>query len=283
MNPILDYLVPPVLFLLMFIVGAGLTPSEFRHVRDRPITIVLATLAQVILLPALAASLVWILEPRPHIAAGLVLAAACPGGALSNYYCLLARADVALSVVLTAVASLASLVTLPVAISLGFALLGNQDPRVSVPVARILLQLVVFVLLPIGMGMVTRSRWPVAMTRWLPGLNRIGLGALIGILVVVFVNQAGALSGEFLSVILLAVMFTVLSFMLGASLGWVLRFGSASISSLGLEFSVRNLAIMALVAVSTFGRVEYLLFGAVFVVVQFPIAILAARLLRRVA
>lgn len=282
MNPLLDLLIPPVLFLLMFIVGLGLTPLEFRHVRDRPITIVLATLAQVILLPALAASLVWIFEPRPHIASGLVLTAACPGGALSNYYCFLARADIALSVVLTAVASLASLVTLPVATYLGFALLGNQDLRISVPVARILLQLAVFVLLPIGMGMVTRSRWPEAMTRWLPGLNRVGLVALIAVLVAIFVNQAGALSREILSVVPLVVAFTVLSFVLGAALGRLLRLGCASTSSLGLEFSVRNLAIMALVAVSVFGRADYLLFGAVFVIAQFPIAILAASLLRRI-
>lgn len=281
MNLILDLLVPALLVLLMFVVGLGLTGADFRRVRDRSRTVVVATLAQVVLLPLLAVGLVRGLVPQPHIAAGLVLLAVCPGGALSNYYCHLARADVALSVVLTAVASLASLLTLPLAAYLGFFLLDSEGIPISVPVGRILQQLLLFVLLPIAVGMATRARWPAATLQLLPLLTRLCMTALIGLLALIFVDQLGALSNSILSLIVLSVLFTVLSFMLGATLGWLLRLGSAATSSLGLEFSVRNLAIMALVAVSAFGRTDYLLFGAVFLVVQFPIAMLATAVLRR--
>lgn len=282
MNPILDLLVPAVLLLLMFVVGLGLTGADFVRIRDRKGAVMLATVAQATLLPLLAAGLVWVFYPEPHIAAGLILLAACPGGALSNYYCHLARADVAFSVVLTAVASLASLLTLPLAAHLGFLLLGNVEGRVSVPVVRILLQLTLFVLLPLLVGMSTRARRSTATLRWLPTLNRVCLVALVLVLLVVFVDQLGTFSSGVVSIVLLAVLFTLLSFAVGAALGWVLKISSAATASLALEFSVRNLGVMALVAVSVLGRLDYLLFGAVFLVVQFPIALLATRLIRRV-
>ena len=282
MNPILDLLVPALLVLLMFVVGLGLTGADFVRIRERKGAVVLATVAQATLLPVLAAGLVWVFHPEPHIAAGLVFLAACPGGALSNYYCHLARADVAFSVVLTAVASLASLVTLPFAAQLGFLLQGSAESRVSVPVVRILLQLTLFVLLPILIGMSTRVRWSTATLRWLPRLNRVCLVALVLVLLAVFVDQLGAVSNSVVSIVLLAVLFTFLGFAVGAALGWILKIGIAATSSLALEFSVRNLGVMALVAVTVLGRPDYLLFGAVFLVVQFPIALLATRLIRRV-
>ena len=283
MSPILDLLVPAVLLLLMLVVGLSLTGDDFQRLRVRSTAFALATLAQMVLLPLLAAGLVWCFDPLPPIAAGLVILAACPGGALSNYYCHLARGDVAFSVVLTAVASLMSLVTLPVAAHLGFFLLGQSDIQVSVPVVRILLQLLFFVLLPIALGMATRALWPNGSVRWLPTLNRVCTTALVGLLGAVFVDQIDSLDSGAFTVVALAVAFTGLSLVLGASLGWVLRLEGAAISALALEFSVRNLGIMALVAVTVFGRLDYLLFGAIFLVVQFPVALSVTSLVRRIA
>ena len=280
MDWIIDLLVPSLLCLLMLLVGLGLDRQDFQELRSRKRVIFLATLGQVLLLPLLAAGLAAVFEASPHIAIGLVLVAACPGGALSNYYCHLAGANVALSIALTSAASLASLFTLPVAASMGLALVAESGQRIPVPARQVILQLLFLVLLPIAVGMICRARWPARVDRWFGSLNRLGIAALIGLITLIFFDQAHALSGELSSVIALAIAFTVFSFALGAAMGRILQQPWAEIVSLGLEYSIRNLAIMALVAISIFDRPEYLLFGAVFLVVQTPIVVVATMLLR---
>jgi BASS family bile acid:Na+ symporter len=49
----------------------------------------------------------------PELAADLVLVAASPGGALSNFYCHVGRPNVSLSLMLTACSHLASFAVLP--------------------------------------------------------------------------------------------------------------------------------------------------------------------------
>jgi predicted AlkP superfamily pyrophosphatase or phosphodiesterase/predicted Na+-dependent transporter len=280
MGPIVDLLIPAVLVLLMFVVGLGLTLDDFRRLRDLAHVVVLATLGQAILLPVLAVGLAWGFEPGPKIAIGMVLVAACPGGALSNFYSHLSGANVALSVTLTSVASLTSLVTLPLAVALGLSLLAVGGSRIPVPVTRIFLQLFLLVLLPIVLGMLARRRWPTRMVRVLPKLNGVSVLAIIALLVVIFADQAGALIAELPKLVGLAIAFTVLAFGVGAGLARLLGQGRPELTAIGMEFSVRNLAVMALVAVAAFGEPEYLLFGAIFVVVQTPLMLVAAAVFR---
>ena len=281
MGPLVDLLIPTVLVLLMFVVGMGLDRSELVLLRSQKRLVILATLAQVITLPLIAAGLVVALDPDPHIGIGLVLLAACPGGALSNYYCHLSRANVALSVAMTSAASLTSLVTLPLAASIGLALIAGSVYQVTVPARQILLQLSLFVLLPLALGMFFRDRRPERSDRTLPVLNWLGLFALLALIVLILVDQAPSLGGDLPSVIALTVSFTLLSSALGAGLGRLLGLRHGEITTLALEFSVRNLAIMALVAVTIFDRSEYFLLGALFFVIQTPLVLLGTLILRR--
>src|SRR5262245_13497705 len=100
----------------MFVVGTDLTANDFWRVGRQPGTILGATAAQVLLLPILGWLLVRWLNLQPVIAQGLLLVAACPSGAMANLYTLLARANVALSVILTAVSCLTAVVTTPLAL-----------------------------------------------------------------------------------------------------------------------------------------------------------------------
>ncbi|MEJ2085547.1 MAG: hypothetical protein P8Y44_07695 [Acidobacteriota bacterium] len=281
MHAILDLWVPVVLVLLMFIVGLGLRVDDFRRLRDRIGTVCVATVGQILIVPLVAGLLVLLFEPPAFIAIGLVLLSACPGGALSNYYAHLANADLALSVTLTAISSLASIVFTPLAAYVGCSLFIGENIWVDIPLQRILLQLMFFIVLPIGLGMILRYRRPRESVRWLPKLNLLGFVALAALLVAVFVDQRSALDSGVLSISFLAIAFTFLCFGLGWGLGWALSLDSAGSLTLALEFSVRNLGVMALIAVTILGQLEYLLFGAIFLVVQMPTALTAVFVLKR--
>jgi BASS family bile acid:Na+ symporter len=122
MDMLVDIAVP-------LVVGMGLTLEDFRRIRACPKPVVVATAGQLLVLPSVASGLAWAVEPVPGIVGGMVLVAASPGGAISNYYVYLARADVALSVTLTAVSTLLAFVTFPLLTAAGFELLpGRMRP-----------------------------------------------------------------------------------------------------------------------------------------------------------
>ena len=96
---------PLLITLAMIVVGLELTVDDLKRVAHYPLHVVSALLVQIVVLPLLAFVLIRTLHPGPAVVAGLILTAAAPQAISSNVFCLLARADVALSVTLTAVSS----------------------------------------------------------------------------------------------------------------------------------------------------------------------------------
>ncbi|HMB59974.1 MAG TPA: bile acid:sodium symporter, partial [Xanthomonadales bacterium] len=111
--------VPAGLILLMFGMGLQLTRRDWLRLVRLPRAVLAGLLGQFILLPAVAFLMVYFLSLPLAVAAGIVILAACPGGVVSNSISFLARADIALSVTLTAVSSVLALLTVPLIVSFG--------------------------------------------------------------------------------------------------------------------------------------------------------------------
>jgi BASS family bile acid:Na+ symporter len=103
-----------VLCLIMFGIALDIRVSDFRRVVRTPKPALVGVLSQFIALPALTFGLLHVLEPHPSIALGMILVAVCPGGNMSNFISLLARGNTALSVSLTAVATVSAVFLTPV-------------------------------------------------------------------------------------------------------------------------------------------------------------------------
>ena len=97
----------------MFSLGLGLTVDDFTRVMRSPRDFLIGTVLQMVLLPFFGFTLVYFWEAEPELAVGLMIIAAAPGGATSNLLTAFARGDVALSISLTATASLLSIFTVP--------------------------------------------------------------------------------------------------------------------------------------------------------------------------
>ena len=102
------------LALVMFGVALGITINDFKNLFKQPKIILAGILSQFFLLPLLTFGLVVLLEPEPSIALGMIMVAACPGGNISNFMTHLANGNTALSVSLTAFATLICVVMTPV-------------------------------------------------------------------------------------------------------------------------------------------------------------------------
>ncbi len=98
---------------VMFGVALNIKLGEFKELFLKPKSVITGLISQFILLPAVTFLFILILQPTPTVALGMILVAACPGGNVSNFMTSLAKGNIALSVTLTALATMIAMVMTP--------------------------------------------------------------------------------------------------------------------------------------------------------------------------
>lgn len=106
---------------IMFGVALDIKLANFKDVIMKPKSAIIGVISQFLLLPAVTFAFIMVLNPTPTVALGMILIASCPGGNVSNFMSAMAGGNVALSVSLTAVATLTATFMTP----LNFALWGK--------------------------------------------------------------------------------------------------------------------------------------------------------------
>lgn len=281
MQILVDIFIPLLIILMMLVVGLELTLGDLRRVRQFPGIVLAGAVGQVLLLPAIAIIVAWLFEPTPVIMAGMILVAACPGGAISNYYVYMARANVALSITLTAVSTITGFITLPLVVSAGFWLLLQKDERIDVPVALMISQLFLLILLPTATGMWVRHFWPRWVTKRVNSLRKFSILALVLIVLFVVWEQADNLVSHIKELALIASVYTLLTMITGWGVGVGFKINLAGRITLMIEFSIRNLAIVTVVGATLLNNTELVVFAAAFFLIQVPFMLTAVFLYRR--
>ncbi len=269
---------PLILLPLMFVVGLQLVPDDFRRVLSAPKAVVGGTLGQLLFLPLAALAVAYLVPISPMIAAGAVVLAATPGAGMSNVMAAVSRANVALSVTLTAIASLLAIVVLPSMTALGIRILVGDATEVEVPVSNMITQLVLFLAIPILLGMAVRSRRPDASARYVVRANRVAVIAILALTVLGAVSGEGMMptGAEFGWTLFAAFLWTLMAMGIGWLLGWVLRLDPDDRFTLVIEFAARNLALTIVIALGSMGRLDLALFAGAYSLSGFPLVILLA-------
>lgn len=275
-----DLLIPLILILLMVVVGTGLQLTQFAATLRIPAVLLGGTALQIILLPAGALAIINLMNPPLEVGAGLLLVSVCPGGALSNFYCHLGKLNVALSVLMTALSSIVGFLTLPLVLAAVLPLVAAAQ-HIDVPVVRLVLQLLILLLLPVGIGMTIRRVAPAVVDTHATFLRVLGL-VLVGLLLIlIFYTQWEGAVRLFDEAVALSAIFTLFALFVGWLVAAGLRQPPPDRVVFAIEFAVRNAGVAAVVAASSLGRPEFVIFGALFVVVQFPLIMLLLWLNRR--
>jgi BASS family bile acid:Na+ symporter len=92
--------------IIMFGVALAITVDDFKRLFQNPKIVFVGVLSQFILLPATTFLAIILIKPHPSFALGMMMIAACPGGNVSNFFSKMAGGNAALSVSLTAFATL---------------------------------------------------------------------------------------------------------------------------------------------------------------------------------
>lgn len=239
------------LAMAMFAMGATLHVGDFRAVVLLPRSFLTGLATQAVLVPLFTYGLLRVVDLDPGVAIGLAVLAAVPGGTVSNVFTYAGRGDVALSIALTAVTSLACVVTVPFVLEL---LVGPQvPPTFTLPRGRIALEIVLTLLVPLGIGMWVLRRWPRRAER----LSRQALAAttvLIGV-IVVGSAAAGRLDVEAMGFANLAVVagFALLLAGIAIATTAATRRPWPDVTAITIETTVRNTNLGLLVRTSVFG------------------------------
>lgn len=268
MNPWIQVGLPGLVVAAMTLVGLELTPDDIRRALRRPALVATVLAAQTLLLPLAGAAVILMLRPAPEVTGGLILIAAASQATMSNLFCLLGRADVALSVTLTALSSAAALVVTPFAAALlhGWFLDGTGGH--ALPVDAVARQVLTGLILPIAAGMLVRHLAPGWVERWRERFRWTSLALLTALLTLIVAGSGVALRDHLGTMVLASALFTVLAAGAGAGLAGLLRWSAKDRLTMVAGFPARSLSIATLLAVNVLGRVEFLSFAFVFFVVQ---------------
>jgi len=258
------------LTLFMLAMGTNLTPRDFMEIVRRPGAILLALFAQLILLPGVAVAINHVGELPSGIAVGLLLAAAMPGGALSKFFTYLSRGNAALSISLSVVLTLLTPVTVPAM------LLLFMPAEFTLPVGRIIVEVIAFLLAPLSVGLMMRRfarLKAVVIARW---CVRVGL-------VVIVVMIAGSLGsgrikpGDYgWGVPVAIILFCVLSQQLSMLPLRLLRWPWRDTVAIGIEATMRNMNLALLLKASLFPEDEPIGNGVLFVVLYYAAVAMVA-------
>lgn len=261
-------IIPIGLWVVMLGMGLALTPSNFRNIFVMPKAITLGLLGQLVLLPVLAFVLAGLLAPTPAIAVGVVILAACPGGVTSNAYSFANRADVALSVSLTAVSSFVTILSVPLLTFLAMSTFLGDGVVIEVPVLEMMYTLAMLTVVPVGIGMVIRHFWSERAKRLVEAVRTASFLFLVFLIVLGTVVAFDTLREYFLQTVVVAGSLNVLSMAMGFGMGWLGRLNVAQRIAITYEVGVQNISLASLVMLSLLGREDFFVVPLVYAVIM---------------
>jgi len=281
MNNIINYAIPLLVILIMMVVGAEVTLANIHYTLRNPLLLIKTSIVQIVSLALTCILIDIFFNLEASILSGMILIAACPAGALSNYYTYLAKGDVAFSISLTVLSTLLSFITLPLFIEAGFSLLLDTTSMIEVPVIQLISQLFFLLLIPVCTGMLIRfyfNNWYLNFHRV---FQRITMIALLALLTFICWAQIDYLWQQMYSIIFVAIVFNAIMLSAGLLIPYLITMNKKQSLAILFELPVRNLGIAAITGVTLLGQNEIVVFSAAFLVIQLPIILLIITAIRK--
>lgn len=270
-NVLLEYGLPIVLAFVMVGIGLTLTVADFDRQRKTPKPLVVGVFGLTVVVPLLSVGIAILFNLPAELAIGVVLLGATAGGTTSNVMTYLGGGNTALSLVLTVVANLATIVSIPFWAGVALERWGDAveaGTNVTVGFMDVAGLLVGLVLIPTSLGMLIRARKPALAARLENTVSKVS-GIVLFVLIIgvtvtlddpwTLLRQAGP------ATLLLACVATATGF----GLGVLSRLPRPGHVALGMEFGIKNITLTMLLGVTALGSEEIALPAAVYGVMMY--------------
>ena len=237
-----------VLAFVMFGVALGIRPKTFVDVFTKPKSVILGIVCQFILLPlftfllalSLKGSISW------TMAMGMILVASCPGGNISNFISSLSKANVELSVSLTAISTALAIFTTP----FNFWLYGNLYlkasgiastlPQLSIPLWDVFKTIVILLGIPLTLGILTAHFFPKVAEKLKKPFQYFSILFFIAMVVLAFMGNIDAFLKCIKYIFLIVLVHNLLALLIGWCVGKVSKVSKEDRRTLTIETGIQN-------------------------------------------
>jgi len=243
-----------VLAFVMFGIALEISVNDFKAVLRTPKAILAGVCSQFLLLPIVTFLLVLIIHPTPSMALGMFLVAACPGGNVSNFITHFAKGNTALSVSLTAVATLFSVVMTPLNLQLwGSSYAPTADILNTISVSPYdMVKLVALLLgLPLLLGMLIHNKFPNTARQMAKFFKTASLVFFIVLVFLALYNNRDIFMQYVFCVFWLVLAHNILAFTTGFSIAKLFGLSKKDTRSITIETGIQNSGL-GLILVLTF-------------------------------
>jgi len=156
-NILTTVLLPLALGIIMLGMGLSLTIADFKRIILYPKAVGIGLVNQLILLPLVAFALIKLFGLQTELAVGIMILAACPGGATSNLISHLAKGDTALSITLTAFSSLITVFSIPLIVNFAIVEFMPNGETLQLNVMKTVVSVLIITIIPVSIGMLIRG------------------------------------------------------------------------------------------------------------------------------
>jgi len=236
---------------VMFGVALEIKIQSFKDIFFSPKPAIVGFFAQFLALPLLTFLLVIALKDflTPTMALGMVLVAACPGGNVSNFISSLAKGNVALSVSLTAIATIAAVIFTP----LNFAFWGKQVislyehqatadmvPPLQIDLFQVFKTIFIILGIPLISGIIINHKFPNFTKKIVKPIKKISVVIFTAIIIIALAKNFNHFINVIYYIFFIVLIHNILALATGFSLASIFRISEANRRSITIETGIQN-------------------------------------------
>jgi BASS family bile acid:Na+ symporter len=257
-TPFEQNLLVALVFVIMFGLGAGLTPKDFKLAVRRPWGLIIGFATQFGIMPLLAYLLALFflfqlpIEYAAPVALGALLMGSVPAGTTSNIFTYFSKGNLALSVIMTTNSTLWAILMTPLLLALYGNLLFADNPEFQIPITNIVVTLVIL-LIPVVLGMLIR--------RYSPNIGAVLelLGGFFGLFFIVFLMATwvprnwGLLSSTPWQTFFVAIGLGLFGIFIAFAIAKAIKMHPMNARTIALETGIQNGPLAIAIVLLTFG------------------------------
>jgi BASS family bile acid:Na+ symporter len=257
------------LIIIMLGMGLSLVVDDFKRILSYPKAMFVGLTNQLVLLPLIGFAIASLFPIRPEIAVGIMLLAACPGGPTSNLISHLAKADLALSVSLTAVSSVITIFTIPFIVNFALNHFLSQKEIITLDIPQTIIQIFVIIVIPISIGMLIRHRKPEFALRMEKPVRQASTLVFILVFVGIILKERAHMKEYLVDAGLVAILLNLATMLVGFFSARLFRIKAKRALSIAIESGIQNGTLAISIAVALLGNTEYAIAAAVYSIFMF--------------
>lgn len=227
----------------MFGVALDIKVADFKRLIESPKPPLVGLVSQLIWLPLFTMVMVFALDLPPSMSLGMILIAACPGGNVSNYAVHLAKANVALSVLMTSIATLAAVLITP----LYFAFFSQYVPNsedlqqtIHVDPANIISTITQLIVIPLSIGMLLNHYSDKITNRIRGPVQQLSMLVFLGIVVAVIFGNLENIRNYIKDVIFIVILQNFLALFIGYQWAKLMGLPLKDRRAISIETGIQN-------------------------------------------